>query len=75
MPRIGEQVERYPSIRSAVDPGTLRSDQGFRKGIAKNTASVQGALDDMMIEQPQRKIRLNVGVEAGKTVQHGLIEE
>lgn len=61
---LGEQVERCRSILSGVDPSTLRSDQGFRKEIAKNIASVQGALDGMMIERPKRKIRLNVEKEA-----------
>lgn len=62
---LSEQVERCRSIVSGVNVYSLRSDDLFRSRIANKMGSIQGDLDQMMVQRPTRKLRFTNKKEPG----------
>jgi hypothetical protein len=63
--QLDELVEQAQQVVRGVGPQELRDDVGLRQHVATQLASVQAALDGMLVDRPRRRIiRSRVSQEA-----------
>ena len=60
------EVERVKAILTGVDPGSIRSDSGFRASVAGQMSKVQDSLESMTENLPRRKLMINREEEESK---------
>lgn len=56
---LSEMVDRAKALLSGVDPDLLRKSDNFRETIAAGFTEVKNRLEQMIVEAPDREIRLD----------------
>ena len=54
--QLDELVERCENLMRGVQPQSLRDNDGLRRSLSTNLASVQSSLDQLVIDRPRRNI-------------------
>ena len=53
---LDELVDRCEGLMSGVQPQALRDNDGLRRSLSTNLASVQSSLDQLIVDRPRRNI-------------------
>ena len=54
--QLDELVERCEGLMRGVQPQEIRGNDGLRRSLSTNLASVQSSLDQLIVDSPRRRI-------------------
>ena len=54
--QLDELVERCEGLMRGVQPQAIRGNEGLRRSLSTNLASVQSSLDQLIVDSPRRRI-------------------